>query len=55
MTQVESGVAVGGLAKSVEATLVEPNHFTKACKQGRRPVQVQHIRCRRIPVRITVR
>ncbi|QIY66406.1 hypothetical protein HEP85_38860 [Streptomyces sp. RPA4-2] len=53
--QIKSSVSVGGPAQSIEMDFFESGHLADAFQQRRRPVQVQHVVRRWIPVGIPVR
>jgi hypothetical protein len=52
--EVDHRVPCGGLPQSVQVDVVESCQLAGAFQQGRRPVQVQDVRRRRIPARVAV-
>lgn len=53
--EVDGGVTVESLSESMAMDVVETSQLTDPFEQGRRPVQIEDIRGRRIPERICIR
>lgn len=51
--EIDHRVPLGGLPKSIQVDAVETCQFADPYQHGRRPVQVQDVRRRRIPVGIS--